>query len=114
MNPVKLYTIPALAEAVGMDAKTLRRWFREGWLQPYAPSGNRWYFTMEDFDVAAKKAKEIHLAKQRASAQPAETTREQDAKIYDAIVKKHSAVQGLQRPGRIRERVTSTRKRGVL
>lgn len=97
-----------------MDAKTLRGWFHKGWLEPYAPSGNRWYFTMENFDAAAKKAKDDKIRSARQSAAPAETTVEQDAKIYDAIVKKHSIAQGLQRPGRIRERITSTRKRGAL
>lgn len=114
MNPVQLYTLPALAEAVGIGYGSLRAWVRSGYLQPYTVVGSRPYYTMSEFEVAAKRSLEASKANARQSAAPAETTVEQDAKTYDAIVKKHSAVQGLQRPGRIRERITSTRKRGAL
>lgn len=114
MNPVKLYTLPALAKVVGINYRTLRSWASLGWLEGYAPSGNRWYYTMEGFEAAAAKAKASARASAKESAQPTMTTMEQDAKIYDEIVKKHSTAQGLQRPGRIRERITSTRKRGAL
>lgn len=114
MSPLQLYTLPALAEAVGIGYGSLRAWTRAGYLQPYTMVGNRPYYTMDEFEVAAKRALEESKANARKSAAPAETTLEQDAKTYDAIVKKHSISQGLQRPGRIRERITSTRKRGAL
>lgn len=97
MAHITTYTLPALAEATGISEDTLRTWKSKGWLQPYAVSGNRHYYRMEEFDEAAR----LSVQDFRKSHQP--EVDEDDPSIYDRIAQKYV---GSPRPEKVRERIT--------
>lgn len=93
-----LYTIPKLAKHVGISQKTLRWWYRNGWLEALTYSGTRPYFTVEAFEQAAHAAK---MAMEKAmDIRPSSSPRTayMDKQTYDAIVAKYNSSTPAQTP----------------